>query len=148
MTAQILSAMAGNWVGDELIATTRWGQGGPAIGHTCARLELGGRILVQDYREERDGNTALQVHAVFVAGPEYDQFNLYWFDSYGFVPVTPAPGLWDGTRLTFVRSSSRGQTRHVYEPQGDGAFSLRLESSFDSGVSWETVMTGMYRRVD
>ena len=148
MVAPVLSALAGNWVGDELIATTRWGQGGSATGHIRARPELNGRILVQDYREERDGKTALQVHAVFVAGPEFDQFNLYWFDSYGFVPVTPAPGLWDGARLTFVRSSSRGQTRHVYEPQGSGTFSLKLESSFDSGVSWEPVLTGMYRRVD
>jgi Protein of unknown function (DUF1579) len=146
MTALALSALAGDWLGEEQIATTRWGQGGPAIGHISARIDLGGRALLQDYREERDGKTSLLVHAVFVAGPEHDQYNLYWFDSYGFTPAVPAPGLWDGKRLTFVRSSMRGQTRHVYELQGEGAFSLKLESSFDSGVVWETVMTGSYRR--
>ncbi|HEY2624590.1 DUF1579 family protein [Dyella sp. Tek66A03] len=148
MAMLALSALAGDWIGDEQIATTRWGQGGPAVGHIHARLELGGRALVQDYREERDGKTALQVHAVFVAGPEHDQYGLYWFDSYGFTPAVPAPGLWDGQRLTFVRSSSRGQTRHVYELLGEGAFLLKLESSFDSGVSWESVMTGSYRRTN
>ena len=86
------------------------------------------------------------VETVFVAGPEHDQYALYWFDSYGFTPTLPAPGLWDGQRLAFVRSSSRGQTRHVYELRGEDAFALKLESSFDSGVSWETVMTGSYRR--
>jgi hypothetical protein len=148
MTMFALSALAGDWIGDEQIATTRWGQGGPALGYIDARPTLGGRVLVQDYREERDGTTSLQVHAVFVAGPEHDQYSLYWFDSYGFAPAVPAPGLWDGQRLTFVRSSSRGQTRHVYELHGEGAFSLKLESSFDSGVSWETVMTGSYRRTN
>lgn len=146
MKALALSALAGDWLGEEQLATTRWGQGGPAFGHISARIDLGGRALVQDYREERDGETLLLVHAVFVAGPEHDQYSLYWFDSYGFAPAVPAPGLWDGKRLTFVRSSSRGQTRHVYELGGEDMFSLKLESSFDGGVSWETVMTGSYRR--
>ncbi|HET6552021.1 MAG TPA: DUF1579 family protein [Dyella sp.] len=143
----MLEALAGEWSGDEEIATTRWGQGGPATGFIKARIDLGGRALVQDYREERDGKLSLQAHAVFVAGPEHDQYSLYWFDSYGFVPGAPAPGLWDGQRLTFVRSSPRGQTRHIYAFEGEDVLTLRLESSFDGGVSWERVMDGRYRRV-
>lgn len=147
MSTDVLTALAGEWHGEEQIATTRWGPGGPASSRISARLELGSRILVQDYREERDGKTSLQVHAVFVAGPEHDQYGLYWFDSYGFAPAQPAPGLWDGRRLSFVRSSSRGQTRHIYELRGDDAFTLTLESSFDGGVSWESVLNGVYRRL-
>jgi hypothetical protein len=90
MSTNVLAALAGEWHGDEHIATTRWGPGGPASARISARLELGSRILVQDYREERDGKTALEVHAVFVAGPEHDQYGLYWFDSYGFAPAQPA----------------------------------------------------------
>lgn len=147
MSASMLARLAGEWQGEETIATTRWGQGGPAAGHVTASLQLNGRLLVQDYREERDGKTSLQVHAVFVAEPDHDQYSLYWFDSYGFVPGTPAPGMWDGERLTFVRSSPRGQTRHVYAFEGDDAYALKLESSFDGGVSWELVMSGAYQRV-
>lgn len=143
----MLDALAGEWEGDEEIATTRWGKGGPAKGFIQAQMDLGGRALVQDYREVRDGKIAMQAHAVFVAGPEHDQFSLYWFDSYGFVPGVPAPGLWDGQRFAFVRSSSRGQTRHVYALEGADVFTLRLESSFDGGVSWERVMDGRYRRI-
>lgn len=142
----MLAALAGAWTGDEGMATTRWGHGGPAKGFISARIDLGGRALVQDYRQERDGKTSLQAHAVFVAGPEHDQCSLYWFDSYGFVPGSPAPGLWDGQRFTFVRSSPRGQTRHIYALEGADVFTLRLESSFDGGVSWERVMDGRYRR--
>lgn len=143
----MLGRLAGEWHGEEAIATTRWGQGGPATGHITASSQLNGRILVQDYREERDGKTSLQVHAVFVAEPDHDQYSLYWFDSYGFVPGTPAPGVWDGERLTFVRSSPRGQTRHVYAFESDDVFTLKLESSFDGGVSWEPVLDGFYRRL-
>lgn len=142
----VLAAFAGEWTGDELIATTRWGQGGPAIGRVSTRFELGGKALLQDYREERDGKPALQAHAVFVAGQEPGEYAMYWFDSYGFVPSQPATGHWDGKRLVFLRTSSRGQTRHIYELVVDGIYRLTLESSFDGGVNWEQVMQGEYRR--
>ncbi|MDR3446343.1 DUF1579 family protein [Dyella sp.] len=148
MSASMLARLTGDWQGEETIATTRWGQGGPAMGYFTARLALNGRVLVQDYREECDGAVSLQAHAVFVAEPEHDQYSLHWFDSYGFVPGTPAPGVWNGENLTFVRSSQRGQTRHVYVFEEDNVLTLRLESSFDGGVKWEPVMTGSYRRID
>jgi hypothetical protein len=143
----VLARLAGEWEGEEAIATTRWGEGGPATGRISARLDLGGRALLQDYREERDGRPALQAHAVFTAGPEHDQYALYWFDSYGFAPAQPAPGHWDGRRLVFLRSSPRGQTRHSYELVDADTWRLTLESSFDGGVRWEPVMQGTYRRV-
>jgi hypothetical protein len=48
--------------------------------------------------------------------------------------------------LTFLRSSLRGQTRHIYALHEDGSYELTLESSFDGGVNWEPVLTGTYRR--
>ncbi|GLQ52639.1 DUF1579 family protein [Dyella flava] len=143
----VLTALAGEWTGDESIATTRWGQGGAATARVSARFELGGKVLLQDYREERDGRPALQAHAVFVAGLEPGEYAMYWFDSYGFTPSQPATGHWDGKRLVFLRTSSRGQTRHHYEMVGDGTYRLMLESSFDGGVNWVQVMQGEYRRV-
>jgi len=141
-----LGLLVGEWEGDETIATTRWGEGGPARGRFSAQLDLGGRALLMDYREERDGKPALQAHAVFTADPGHDEYALYWFDSYGFVPAQPAPGHWDGARLVFLRSSPRGQTRHTYAFRDD-ACELTLESSFDGGVHWELVMQGCYRRI-
>jgi len=141
-----LGLLVGEWEGDETIATTRWGEGGQARGCFSARLDLGGRALLMDYREERDGKPALQAHAVFTAGPGHDEYALYWFDSYGFVPTQPGPGHWDGARLVFLRSSPRGQTRHTYAFRDD-ACELTLESSFDGGVHWEPVMQGCYRRI-
>lgn len=144
---EVLAALVGDWVGDEEITTTRWGQGGPGTAKVTARFELGGRALVQDYRAERDSKPVLQAHAIFVAGVEPGEYALHWFDSYGFTPAQPAPGHWNGRELVFLRSSSRGQTRHIYKlSEGDG-YSMTLESSFDGGVNWERVMHGEYRRV-
>lgn len=145
---EVLAALVGEWAGVESIATTRWGPGGAATGRTSARFDLGGKVLLQDYREERDGKLALQAHAVFVAGQEPGEYALYWFDSYGFVPSQPAVGHWDGRRLVFLRTSPRGQTRHIYEMPADGLYRLALESSFDGGVNWEPVMQGEYRRIE
>jgi hypothetical protein len=144
-TENALERLAGEWQGEETIATTRWGEGGPARGHFSARLDLGGRALLMDYREERNAQPALQVHAVFTVSPGHDEYALHWFDSYGFIPAQPAPGRWDGERLVFLRSSPRGQTRHTYA-FGDGTCELVLESSFDGGERWEAVMHGSYRR--
>ncbi|GAB2569686.1 DUF1579 family protein [Dyella jejuensis] len=143
----VLAALAGEWKGDEQIATTRWSQGGAASGHVRAEFALGGKVLLQDYREEREGKPALQAHAIFVAAQEPGEFALYWFDSYGFAPAQPATGHWDGRQLVFLRTSSRGQTRHSYEWVAEGIYRLVLESSFD-GVNWEQVMQGEYRRVE
>jgi hypothetical protein len=142
----VLAVFAGEWLGDEQIATTRWGQGGPATSKVSARFELGGKALLQDYRGERDGKTSLEAHAIFVAGAEPGEYALYWFDSYGFTPAHPALGHWDGTQLVFLRVSPRGQTRHIYKPMDDDGYQLTLESSFDGGVNWERVMHGNYRR--
>lgn len=147
MTDNTLARLAGEWRGEETIASTRWGPGGPASAHVSARFDLGRRVLLQDYRQEREDRPSLQVHAVFVAGPEHDQYALYWFDSYGFAPAQPAPGHWDGQRLVFLRSSPRGQTRHVYELPDEDSYRLTLESSFDGGIRWEPVMQGIYRRI-
>ena len=138
--------MAGTWEGEERIAATRWGPAGTAQGRIAARCALDGRLLVQDYRQQRDGQPGLQVRAVVVAGAER-AVSLHWFDSYGFVPQEPAAGAWQGGRLAIVRCSPRGRTRHRYTPLDTGRYRLELASSFDEGASWEPVLDAVYRRV-
>jgi hypothetical protein len=143
----VLGALTGEWLGNEQIADTRWGAGGSASAKVSARFGLSGKALLLDYSEERGGKPSLQAHAIFVAGQEPGEYAMYWFDSYGFAPSQPATGHWDGKRLVFLRTSSRGQTRHIYDMVTDGIYRLTLESSFDGGVSWEQVLQGEYRRL-
>jgi len=143
----MLEKFCGNWKGEETIAPSRWGEGGPATASVAAKLALGGKLLTMDYRAERAGQPWLQAHAVITAGQSDAPFALYWFDSLGFVPQAPAPGQWDGETLTFIRGSPRGQARHSYRFLDEDNYQLVLESSQDGGASWAPVMRGQYRRV-
>jgi len=142
----LLEMLAGDWTGDEEIAPSKWGEGGKASASISARLDFGGHVLVQDYSAQRQGKPWFKAHSVIAFDESASAFKLYWFDSMGFIPAEPAPGIWDGSALRFVRSSSRGQTRHTYVPTGPGQYELILESSFDAGASWVPVMTGLYSR--
>jgi len=142
-----LELFSGDWVGEEEIAPSRWGEGGKASALVSARLDLDRRVLIQDYIAQRDGKPWFKAHAVIAFDAQSGGFNLYWFDSMGFMPSEPAPGQWDGASLRFVRSSPRGQTRHSYCATGPDAYQLILESSFDCGATWTPVSTGRYARV-
>ena len=48
LDGNVLAALAGEWVGVEAIATTRWGQGGPAVARVHARFDLGGTVSLRD----------------------------------------------------------------------------------------------------
>lgn len=112
-----------------------------------ARLDFNERTLIQDFSAERDGKGWLRAHAVFVFDESGASYNLFWFDSLGFVPTQPALGQWDGSLLKFIRVSPRGQTRHTYRFLEQDKYHLLLESSFDDGATWMVVMNGTYLRV-
>ena len=141
-----LQALAGEWIGEEQLAPSRWSAGGLASARVKARVDLEGYYLVQDYTEEVEGRVSIQVHAVFAWDEEQRQYLLYWFDSYGFAPQAPGSGQWQGDSLVLTRSSSRGMARHSYRFEGPDRYRLRLENSFDGGQSWQPVMDGVYRR--
>lgn len=142
-----LGLFDGEWLGEEVIAPSKWGAGGVAYARISARQALNECGLIQDYRAERDDKPWLEVHAVFTFDEPTSTYRLFWFDSLGFTPEKPALGHWDGANLTFVRTSSRGQTRHIYSVPESGRYRLVLESSFDDGQTWSPVMQGLYSRV-
>jgi len=141
-----LHLLAGQWTGQETIAASKWGPGGTATATISARLDFDGRTLIQDYRAERDGKIWLTAHAVFVFNEATNKYSLFWFDSLGFAPTQPAIGEQDGHTLKFIRVSPRGQTRHIYSFKEPGTYHLKLESSFDDGVTWIHVMDGRYSK--
>lgn len=140
-----LEPFVGTWAGAEKIQTSPWGPGGVATGVVAARLDLAGRALIQDYMQRRNGKIVQHVHAVITIGDYENQMRLYWFDESG-APPRPAPGFWNGGRLLFLRTTSRGQVRHVYLPTGERSYSCRLESSIDDGQTWMPILNGDYLR--
>jgi hypothetical protein len=141
-----LAAFAGEWNGEEVVFPSRWMAGGPATSHTVARLDLNGFYLIQDSVQKRDGKQSFATHGIFTFDREDRTYKLFWYDSLGYTPPSPASGGWVGKTLTLVRGSLRGNARHVYEIIDDDSYSLKIQFSPDA-EGWADVLTGVYRRI-
>jgi len=141
-----LAAFAGEWNGEEMVFPSRWTAGGPATSHTVARMDLNGFYLIQDSVQMRDGKPIFATHGLFTYDREDRTYKLFWYDSLGYTPPSPASGGWVGKTLTLVRGSLRGNARHVYEIIDDDSYSLKIQFSPDA-EGWADVLTGVYRRI-
>jgi hypothetical protein len=141
-----LAAFAGEWNGEEMVYPSRWTAGGPATSRTVARMDLNGFYLIQDGVQMRDGKEIFATHGIFTYDRDDRTYKLFWYDSLGYTPPSPASGGWVGTTLTLVRGSLRGNARHVYEIIDDNSYSLKIQFSPDA-EGWADVLTGVYRRI-
>ena len=142
---QKLAVFAGEWKGDEVVYPSRWVSGGPATSRVVARMALNGFYLIQDSSQMRDGKESFASHGVFTYDREDRTYKLFWHDSLGYYPPSPASGGWTGKVLTLVRGSLRGNARHVYELVDDNTYNMRIQFSPDA-EGWADVLTGVYRR--
>jgi hypothetical protein len=141
-----LSAFAGEWNGEETVYPSRWISGGPASSRVVARMDLNGFYLIQDTRQMRDGKDVFATHGLFTYDREDRTYKLFWHDSLGYYPPSPASGGWTGNVLTLVRGSLRGNARHVYEVVDDNTYKMKIQFSPDS-EGWNDVLSGVYRRI-
>ena len=142
-----LKVFAGEWSGEEMVYPSRWTQGGPAISRVTARIDLNGFYLIQDVRQMRDGQESFATHALFTYDRDDRLYKLFWHDSLGYFPPSPASGSWVGNTLTLVRGSLRGNARHVYEIVDDNNYSMKIQFSPDA-EGWSDVLTGVYKRIN
>src|SRR5260370_42560910 len=108
-----LAAFAGEWNGEETVYPSRWNAGGPATSHVTARIDLNGFYLIQDPRQVRDGKESFATHGVFTYDREDRLYKLFWHDSLGYYPPSPASGGWTGKTPTPMRGPLRGNPPHV-----------------------------------
>jgi hypothetical protein len=141
-----LAAFAGEWDGEEVVFPSRWTAGGPATSRTVARMDLNGFYLIQDSVQKRGGKQVFATHGIFTFDRDDRTYKLFWYDSLGYTPPSPASGGWVGKTLTLVRGSLRGNARHVYEIIDDNSYSLKIQFSPDA-EGWADVLTGVYRRI-
>ena len=141
-----LAAFAGEWDGEEVVFPSRWTAGGPATSRTVARMDLNGFYLIQDSVQKRDGKQVFATHGIFTFDRDDRTYKLFWYDSLGYTPPSPASGGWVGKTLTLVRGSLRGNARHVYEIINEDSYSLKIQFSPDA-EGWADVLTGVYRRI-
>ena len=140
-----LAAFAGEW------PAKRWcipRAGSRRARHLAvkARIDLNGFYLIQDTVQMRDGKESFATHGVFTYDREDRLYKLFWHDSLGYYPPSPASGGWTGKTLILVRGSLRGNARHVYEVVDDNTYTMKIQFSPDA-EGWADVLTGTYRRV-
>ena len=116
----------------------------PPSGNRDLRIDLDGFFVVQDYVEEKDGQTVFRGHGVFGYDAQAKEYCWFWVDSMGFVPAAPSRGRWEGDTLTFRSVSPQGEGRYTYRFQSDRRYSFRLENSFDGGKTFTLMMEGTY----
>lgn len=140
-----LEAMAGSWVSEEKMYPSPWDpKGGPATGRSEARMDLEGFFLILDYVQERNGKTSYRGHGVYGWDPQEKCYLMYWCDS--MCPtLSTAKGKWEGNTLTFQSKNPMCHSRYIYEFEGDGRYTFRIQNSQD-GKEWATFMEGRYSR--
>ena len=140
-----LAVFAGEWAGDEMVHPSRWTAGGPAASKVVARIALNGFYLIQDSVQTRDGQESFASHGVFTYDRDDRTYKLFWHDSLGYYPPSPASGGWAGKSLILVRGSLRGNARHVYEVVDDNTYNMKIQFS-PYAEGWNDVLTGIYKR--
>ena len=141
-----LSVFAGEWSGEEMVYPSRWTAEGRATSRVTARMALNGFYLIQDTVQMRDGKESFATHGLFTYDREDRTYKLFWHDSLGYYPPSPASGGWAAKSLVLVRGSLRGNARHVYEVVDDNTYNMKIQFSPDA-EGWNDVLTGVYRRV-
>jgi hypothetical protein len=134
----LLERLAGTWRATETLHPSPWNPApGPAEAMLVARLALGGKALVQDYRRK-------DYRGLGVLLRDAQQYDLWWFDA--IEPPGPAKGRGLGDRLVLEREGPTGRARYTYVFVGDGEFTFRIERSRD-GKEWQSFLDARYVRV-
>ena len=140
-----LEILVGSWRGDETLSPSPWDpKGGTAVGRTVNRLALDGFAVIQDYQQQREGQTNFLGHGVF----RWDDgtYVLHWFDSMGMAP-SEYRGNFDGNTLVMTARLTQGFSRATFDFRRPGSYHFRMEVSPD-GNQWFTMIDGQYIRTD
>jgi len=114
-----LARLVGRWTGSSETFPSAWGPGGVASGAWSFRLDAAGFNLIHDYREQRRDGAIFEGHGVLTVDPASDEPVWFWFDSFGFPPLSPSRGVWEGDTLTLVKTTPRGEGRTFFRLDGD-----------------------------
>lgn len=133
-----LERLAGTWQAAETLHPSPWNEtGGRAQATLAARLAMGGKALVQEYRRAAYEGLGLMLR-------EGEQYELFWFDA--IEPPGPAKGRGVGDRLVLERDGPVSRARYTYVFLRDGEFTFRIERSRD-GREWRSFLDARYVRV-
>jgi hypothetical protein len=136
-----LTALVGDWEGEEALAASPWAAAGTARGRLAFRPGVGDAALLLDYAQERDGAVTLTGHGVLTG----DGLGWWWFDSLGARPHAPGAGAWVDGALVLERVTPRGTNRTALRVDGD-ALEQRIAVRLAGEAAFAELVVGRYRR--
>jgi hypothetical protein len=136
-----LTALVGDWEGEEALAASPWAAAGTARGRLAFRPGVGDAALLLDYAQERDGAVTLTGHGVLTG----DGLGWWWFDSLGARPHAPGAGAWVDGALVLERVTPRGTNRTALRVDGD-ALEQRIAVCLAGEAAFAELVVGRYRR--
>jgi hypothetical protein len=142
---QLFSPLLGNWTGIEEQAASPWAPASQARAMMVFKLDVQGRVVVQDYRQVRADGAEFSGHGVFLLEPGTDEVRWWFFDSYG-EPPEPATGRWLAGQLVIDKTTPRGTARHEFQVV-DGQLRYVIELQLSDADTSTTFLTGRYVRV-
>jgi hypothetical protein len=136
--------MVGDWVSSTSELMTDVGAHGTGVNHI--EKVLGGCVLLQHRREEREGKELFDAYAIFGFDETSSRMRLFVVDD-GHAQVYD--GIWENGGWAFYRerTSDTGQIwliRVRYAPEGRG-FKQTAELSKNRGKTWETASVASYK---
>ncbi|KQZ30098.1 MULTISPECIES: DUF1579 family protein [Caulobacter] len=114
-----LRRLVGIWDGAGKVHPNPFGPDGPTSGRWTFRMDPDDISLIGDYAEERPGGHRFHGHGVLTIDPERLDAIWFWFDTYGFPPIAPARGRWEGDQLILEKTTPRGVGRTLFRVDGD-----------------------------
>ena len=142
---RLIEALAGEWRSEEHVAQHPGGPlDEPRRGRLVARPGLGGRFVISDYEQERDGVAVFAGHGMY--GWDGSRYTMQWFDSDAVSGGDVVPGIWDGVILRFTRPGAGPRGRYEYEFRGGDSYVFRVLVG-DEETGWAPVLVGLFRRV-
>ncbi len=142
-TAHRLAFLMGSFAGSEHMHPSDWAPGGSTTSTSETTAEVGGSLVVQRYRQLRDGSPSFELVVVWMVDPATDELLYYGFDTAGFPADPPARGTWQEAGLVLERTTPRGSSRLTVSPTPTG-WSWSREFRRPDGDTWTPVLDATF----
>jgi hypothetical protein len=140
-----LSLFTGTWSGSGEIFANAWSPAASCEGQWHFGFDKSGHNLIHHYTEMRSNGQEFEGHGIFNLDSESKEILWFWFDSYGFPPLNPARGEWDGERLQLSKLTARGKGRTTFI-FSHNSFTYIVEAQLHTEDHFSPVMRGEFRK--
>lgn len=139
------ASLVGEWKGSGYVEPNPWGPSGVTTCTWHFRLGHGGCYLIGDFSDRREGGFRFDAHTVLTVDPLTKDLLWFWFDTYGFPPLEPYRGRWQGAVLDVEKRTPRGAGRARLTLDAEG-FGFAVASRGHDAETFADVMHGRFTR--